>query len=122
QNTAGPAAIANSASTSWNVQSAASLTVNSVVASRAVVSRGQSGLTVQVSVTNTGLATSGATVTNLLAGLRFNGSTANYTVTTAGGNATSVAAGASAILTFTVNVGAGATLGSNTIAVAVTAS
>ncbi|MBI2943491.1 MAG: hypothetical protein HYY25_04760, partial [Candidatus Wallbacteria bacterium] len=60
-------------------QSAATLRVDEVILSRASVSRGQTGLTVRVRVTNTGGADAAA-LTGLTASLRFDGEAVGYIV------------------------------------------
>ena len=86
-----------------------SLSILSVNTTPEKVSRGQTGITVTMSVQNLG----SSTITNLQGALTFTGTvdrTAEYTVTPSASNPTFLAANATATLTFTVDVSAAASL------------
>ncbi|MBI4869591.1 MAG: hypothetical protein HY816_21855, partial [Candidatus Wallbacteria bacterium] len=98
----------------WTVQVPASLRLDSIATTPTLVSRGQTGLVVQMSVTNPGGAAANLTGASLV----LTGSadrTSQYTITADGTNASSLAGGATATLKFTVTVGASATAESITI-------
>ncbi len=129
---------AAAASDFWLVETPAALAVEAIHASYTTVRQGQAGLTVQVTIRNTGqpradnksrarsLAggkelVSGAGAIELAAGLHFSGSSAGYSVSTAPGNVTELAAGASAVLTFTVDAALDAPAGQTPIAAVLSA-
>ncbi len=94
---------ANTADT-WVVQTPANLSINTIYTSPTVVSQGQAGLTVTMSVNNLGQAR--ALITS--SGLNFTAGTVNrngdYTVTPAGDNPNSILGGSQDTFSFTVDV------------------
>ncbi|MBI3890905.1 MAG: hypothetical protein HY303_05190, partial [Candidatus Wallbacteria bacterium] len=91
--------VANPSSTAWTVQLTGSVTADSLVATAQVLEPGHAGNTVRLALHNPGDLS-----VDFNAGLRFNHQSAGYLVTTAAGNAVTLAGGASAILTFSVDV------------------
>jgi M6 family metalloprotease-like protein len=94
------ASLANTASSSWTVKTPAALQVIGVVPASSTATQGQRRLPVEVSVLNTGQ----TTCESLVAAPSFAQYTGFLTATPAQGNPTRLAGGATAVLTFTVDV------------------
>ncbi|MBI4865912.1 MAG: hypothetical protein HY816_03075 [Candidatus Wallbacteria bacterium] len=117
-NSSAPATISGAPSASWQIVSAAALRVTTVGLPRAVVTRGERALRVDVGLTNTGETTASA----VSAALRFNGSADGYFVEPAtGGSIARLAPGESGLVRFIVDTLVATPLGPTTVSAAVAA-
>ncbi len=99
-NSGAPASTTNTVSASWIVKTPAVLQVTGVVPASSTATQGQRRLPVEVSVRNTGQ----TTCENLRGGPTFAQYTGFLTAATVPGNPARLAGGATAVLTFTVDV------------------
>jgi hypothetical protein len=93
----------------------AAIRVSQVAAVANNVSRNETGLSVSMTVVNSGGTDANLNASTANTYLTFGGSAANYTITPSPSNPTVVPAGGSAILQFDVSVGASAALGSTVV-------
>jgi len=97
---------------SWTVQTPANLSINTISTAPTLVSQGQTGITVTMTVENTGEAAANISSASLTFTAPTAGDvTSEYTITPSGGNPTTIAGGTTGTFSFTVDVSGTATTG-----------